>query len=622
MLTTAVLIVLLPAVGALVNGLVGCRLGRGAGIVGTLAVGFAWVLSLRVLLQVAGGETLDADLYDWIVAGAFRATVGLRVDALSALMAATVTTVSTTIHIYSFGYMHGDRGFARFYAYLNLFVFAMLVLVLANNYLLMFVGWEGVGLCSYLLIGFWYERKAASDAGKKAFIVNRIGDFGFLIGIFLMVQLLGTVQFSEVFENAPGVLSAGTATAICLLLFVGACGKSAQFPLYVWLPDAMEGPTPVSSLIHAATMVTAGVYMVARSHVLYSMAPTAGAVVAWVGVFTALLAASIALVNTDIKRVLAYSTVSQLGYMFIGVGAGAYTAGVFHLVTHAFFKGLMFLAAGSVMHALAGELDMRRMGGLLGKMRVTGWTFAIGALAIAGIPPLSGFWSKDEILAGVYHSHVLGHTVIWALGVVGAALTAFYMFRLICLTFLGAPRDTGLHGHAHESPASMTVPLVVLAAGSIGVGAAAGYPVGHGWMGRFLAPAVRGAAHGAGGLPEWVLMVVSVCAGVAGIGVALAMHRSGRLGAGSGTGFHGVLLRKWYVDEVYSVLIVRPLHRLSLGLWQVVDTVLVDGAVNLVGHGVKAVAWMSTRLQTGRAQAYALWMVLGVVATLYFVAAP
>ncbi len=616
MLTSVILIILFPLFGAFVNGLFGSRLKVAAGYVGTLMVGLSWVLSLRVLVAVVGGETLNEDVYVWIAAGTFKAAVGFQVDALSAVMILTVTTVSFFIHIYSFGYMHGDRGFARFYAYLNLFVFSMLVLVLANNYLLMFVGWEGVGLCSYLLIGFWYERKSASDAGKKAFVVNRIGDFGFLIGIFLMVVHLGTVNFGEVFAKAE-TLSTGVATAIALLLFTGACGKSAQFPLYVWLPDAMEGPTPVSSLIHAATMVTAGVYMVARSHVLYSMSPTAGVVVAWVGVFTALLAAMIALVNTDIKRVLAYSTVSQLGYMFIGVGVGAYTAGIFHLFTHAFFKGLMFLAAGSVMHAMADELDMRKMGGLLSKMKITGITFWIGALAIAGIPPLSGFWSKDEILVSAYHS---GHTAIWALGVVGAAMTAFYMFRLIFMTFHGTPREQHLYDHAHESPASMTVPLIVLAAGSVLAGFV-GYPPGHGWIDGFLGKVLGGGAHGgaANGLPNEVLMVISVLAGAVGIGIAFRMHRSGRLGAESANPLHGLLEKKWYVDEVYHGLVVRPIHRLSLGLWNIFDTIVVDGLANGLGYFVKAISWVATQFQTGRAPTYALWMTLGVVVMLYLV---
>ena len=583
-------------------------------------VGLSWLFSLSVLYRVVGGETLNANVYEWIASGTFKAAVGFQVDALSTMMICTVTTVSFFIHIYSLGYMHGDRSFSRFFAYLNLFVFSMLILVLANNYLLMFVGWEGVGLCSYLLIGFWYERDSASEAGKKAFVVNRIGDFGFLIGIFLMVFYLGTVEFEAVFAKAES-LSTGMATAIALLLFVGACGKSAQFPLYVWLPDAMEGPTPVSSLIHAATMVTAGVYMVARSNVLYTMAPTAGAVVAWVGIFTALLAATIALVNTDIKRVLAYSTVSQLGYMFVGVGVGAYATGIFHLFTHAFFKGLMFLAAGSVMHAMSDELDMRKMGGLLSKMKVTGVTFWIGALAIAGIPPLSGFWSKDEILVSAYHS---GNVAIWGLGVIGAAMTAFYMFRLIFMTFHGTPRDDGLHAHAHESPRSMTVPLVVLAVGSVLAGFV-GVPPGHGWIDGFLASVVGSHAvteGGSHGLSDGMLMAISVVAGLVGIAVALKMHLSGRLGVESASTLYQLLKRKWYVDEIYYATFVRPLRRFSEGLWNILDTIVIDGLANALGYSVKAFGWVTARFQTGIAPTYALWMALGVVVMIYLVTFP
>ena len=616
MLTVIILVILFPLAGAAVNGLFGYRLREASGYIGVAVVGISWILSLRLLFWVMGGGELNEDVYAWIAAGSFRASVGFQVDALSTIMIVTVTTISFLIHVYSIGYMRNDPGFARFFAYLNLFVFSMLVLVLANNYLLMFVGWEGVGLCSYLLIGFWYERKSASDAGKKAFIVNRIGDFGFLLGIFLMVSYLGTVQYAEVFEKAPLMLSTGVATAIALLLFVGACGKSAQFPLYVWLPDAMEGPTPVSSLIHAATMVTAGVYMVARSNVIYMLAPTAGTVVAWVGVATALLAATIALVNTDIKRVLAYSTVSQLGYMFIGVGVGAYTAGIFHLFTHAFFKGLMFLAAGSVMHAMQDELDMRKMGGLLRKMRITGVTFWIGALAIAGIPPLAGFWSKDEILVSAYRS---GNLVIWALGVVGAVLTAFYMFRLILMTFHGQPRDRQLYDHAHESPYNMTVPLVVLALGSVVVGFV-GVPPGQGWIDAFLSDTAGAARHAAsGGLSGGMLVGISVLAGLLGIGIAYRMHRAGRLGATSSNSVHGLLIRKWYVDEIYHAFIVRPIHRLSLVLARVIDAIVVDGIANGLGLLVKGGGWVVTRFQSGNAPTYALWMVLGVVAVIYYV---
>jgi len=623
MLTIVEIIILLPLIGAIINGVGGKWMQKTSGYVATGAVGGSTVLGFKVLADVMGGATLDANVYTWVAAGSFTAHVGFLVDPLSAIMLVTVTSVSFLVHVYSFGYMRQDVGFSRFFKYLNLFVFSMLVLILANNYLLMFVGWEGVGVCSYLLIGFWFERKAASDAGKKAFIVNRIGDFGLLIGIFSMFGYLGTVQFTQVFAEAPLALSTGVATTIALLLFLGACGKSAQFPLYVWLPDAMEGPTPVSALIHAATMVTAGVYVIARSNVLFTLSPTAGAVVAWVGVFTALLAASIALVNTDIKRVLAYSTVSQLGYMFIGVGVGAYTAGVFHLFTHAFFKGLMFLAAGSVMHAMQDELDMRKFGGLLEKMKVTGYTFVLGTIAIAGIPPLSGFWSKDLILAGAYYSHVPGHQAIWLLGVVGAVMTSFYTFRLILMTFFGNPRDQHLYDHAHESPPSMTVPLVLLAIGAVFVGGVTGYPLEHGWINQFLAPVLGAGAHDPSqGLSPKVLLVISILAGLVGLGIAIWMHLGGKLGGQSSSGFHKVLSNRWYVDQVYQASIVVPIHKLSIGLWNIVDTILIDGVVNASAYTVKGISWVSSRFQTGRTPSYALWMLIGTVAMIYAVTAP
>jgi NADH-quinone oxidoreductase subunit L len=623
MLTTVELIILLPLIGAVINGVFGKKLKKTSGYIATVAVGGSFLLGLKILADVMGGAGLDENVYVWIAAGSFSANVGFLVDPLSAIMLVTVTSVSFLVHVYSFGYMSHDEGFSRFFTYLNLFVFSMLILILANNYLLMFVGWEGVGVCSYLLIGFWFERKSASDAGKKAFIVNRIGDFGFLIGIFTMFGYLGTVQFSEVFEQAPGALSTGVATAIALLLFLGACGKSAQLPLYVWLPDAMEGPTPVSALIHAATMVTAGVYVVARSNVLFTLAPTAGAVVAWVGVLTALLAASIALVTTDLKRVLAYSTVSQLGYMFIAVGVGAYTAGIFHLFTHAFFKGLMFLAAGSVMHGMQNELDMRKFGGLLNKMKITGYTFILGTIAIAGIPPLSGFWSKDMILAGAYYSHVPGHTAIWVLGVLGAVMTSFYMFRLILMTFFGAPRDANLHEHAHESPFSMTIPLIALAVGAVFVGGIAGYPLEHGWIVNFLDPVFGQAVHDTSqGLPEVALLAISILAGLGGLGIALWMHKSEKLGADTDSGFHRLLWNKWYVDELYDFAIVRPIHKVSVVLWDIVDTILIDGAVNASAYAVKGISWVSSRFQTGRTPTYALWMLVGTVVMIYAVTSP
>jgi NADH-quinone oxidoreductase subunit L len=412
------LIPFFPLVGAITNAVFGRAIGRRAHWIGVPAVFFSFLAACSVFARVWHGETWTGDLFPWIVAGTFETSVTAQIDQLSAVMLLVVTGVSFLIHLYSIGYMHDDSGYARFFTYLNLFVFSMVMLVLAGNFLVLFVFWEGVGLCSYLLIGFWYERKSAADAGKKAFIVNRVGDFGFLLAIMLIWVTFGTVNYAEVFGKADASISVGTYTAIALLLFLGACGKSAQLPLFTWLPDAMEGPTPVSALIHAATMVTAGVYMVARCHKLFEMAPMTLEIVAWVGTITAIFAASIGLVQTDIKRVLAYSTISQLGYMFAGVGVGAYAAGIFHLVTHAFFKALLFLGAGSVIHGLNGEQDLRKMGGLAPRMLVTTVTFLVGALGLSGVPPLAGFWSKDEVLGAAFHE---GHFVMWALLLIGVS---------------------------------------------------------------------------------------------------------------------------------------------------------------------------------------------------------
>ncbi len=490
------LIPFFPLVGAIINAVCGRTIGRRAHWIGVPAVGFSFVAACAVFARVWHGETWTGDLFPWIVAGTFKTAVTAQVDQLSAIMLLVVTGVSFLIHLYSIGYMHDDSGYARFFTYLNLFVFSMVMLVLAGNFLVLFVFWEGVGLCSYLLIGFWYERQSASDAGKKAFIVNRVGDFGFLLAIMLIWITFGTVNYAEVFGKADASIGVGTYTAIALLLFLGACGKSAQLPLFTWLPDAMEGPTPVSALIHAATMVTAGVYMVARCHKLFEMAPVSLEIVAWVGTITAVFAATIGLVQTDIKRVLAYSTISQLGYMFVGVGVGAYAAGIFHLVTHAFFKALLFLGAGSVIHGMQGEQDLRKMGGLAPRMLITTVTFLVGALGLSGVPPLAGFWSKDEILAAAFHE---GHRVMWALLVIGAFMTAFYTFRLVFLAFFGSSRmDKEVAHHVHESPAVMTVPLVVLATLTVIAGLALGIPTSHGTaFVRFLgagAPDARGGA--------------------------------------------------------------------------------------------------------------------------------
>src|SRR5215468_2321626 len=431
------LIPLFPLLGTIVNAVAGSTIGRRAHWIAVPALGASFLVSAAVFMRVLHGETWHGELFRWMAAGPFQVAVDARVDQLTAVMLLVVTGVGFLIHLYSCGYMHGDDGYARFFVYLNLFVFSMVMLVLAANFLLLYVFWEAVGLCSYLLVGFWYQRQSAIIAGKKAFLVNRVGDFGFGIGVILIWTTFGTLDYGQVFAKADAGVSAGTYLAITLLLFMGATGKSAQIPLYTWLPDAMEGPTPVSALIHAATMVTAGVYVVARCHKLFEMAPTSLEVVAWIGTITAVFAASIALVQPDIKKVLAYSTISQLGYMFAAVGVGAYAVAIFHLVCHAFFKALLFLGAGSVIHGLGGEQDMRKMGGLAPRMMTTTVTFLVGALGLSGVPPLAGFFSKDAILGAVFEQ---GHHAMWALLVIGAFMTAFYSFRVVFLTFFGGPR--------------------------------------------------------------------------------------------------------------------------------------------------------------------------------------
>ncbi|MBP1660322.1 MAG: NADH-quinone oxidoreductase subunit 12, partial [Candidatus Aminicenantes bacterium] len=529
----------IPLLGAAVNGLFGLRWfsrrAVGATAVGAAGLSFAAAVAAFAGLLRSSEPVAVKTLFTWVPASlvrtasggaaAFRLDLAFRYDSLAAVMTLVVTGVGLLIHIYSLGYMARDRSYARFFAYLNLFTGAMLVLVLGANLGVMFIGWEGVGLCSYLLIGFWFTKDSAADAGKKAFITNRIGDLGFLLGTGLLVYALGTVDIAGISAAVEGgALPRGMATAAALLLFLGATGKSAQIPLYTWLPDAMEGPTPVSALIHAATMVTAGVYMVARLHVLFSFSGAALVVVGLAGAFTAVYAATMAMVQTDIKRVLAYSTISQIGYMFIGLGVGAYAAGVFHLMTHAFFKSLLFLAAGSVIHALSGEQDMRRMGGLKTRIPRTFRVFLVGALAISGIPGLSGFFSKDEILAAAFAS---GHYLVWGLGLAGAAMTAFYMFRLIFLTFYGGARFSGETAHhVHESPPVMLVPLEILAVLAV-VGGYVGLPPllgGKGWFGRFLETSTGTAeAHLAPGT-ELLLMILSVGAVVAAIAAAHVIY--------------------------------------------------------------------------------------------------
>ncbi len=649
------LIPLFPFIGFLINGLLGKRLGKGVvSVVGPSAIGLSFLTSILIffeLIQRPPGERLfEKVLFDWVVSGSFQTVIGYQIDPLSILMALVVTGVSFFIHIYSVGYMHDDPGYTRYFTYLNLFVFMMLNLVLANNFLLMFVGWEGVGLCSYLLIGFWYEKDSASNAGKKAFVVNRVGDFGFILGMFLLFTSLGqhgiwTLDFTEVFANV-GKLDTATATAIALLLFVGACGKSAQIPLYVWLPDAMEGPTPVSSLIHAATMVTAGVYMVARCSILYNMAPIAMAVVAIVGCATAIFTASIGFCQYDIKKILAYSTISQLGYMFLAVGVGAYAAGIFHLMTHAFFKGLLFLGAGSVMHALSGELDIRKMGALRKKIPITFVTFFIATLAIAGIPGLSGFFSKDEILWMAFSSQ-RGHFLLWLVAAVAAGMTAFYMFRALFMAFFGESRvDHHVAHHIHESPKIMTIPLMVLAFLSI-VGGYVGVPHvlgGANHIHEFLAPVVGNGppvkahasfsliqeawAAGAGGehsaTLELLLMAVSVVIALIGIGIAYFLYLKNpalpKMLAQRWRGLYQLVSNKYYVDELYQVLFVNSLKNLGRGLWKGFDDLVIDGTVNGIAYLIGWLSGVMRKVQTGLVQNYAFSIVLGgLILVIYYI---
>jgi NADH-quinone oxidoreductase subunit L len=608
--------------------------GRARGVIkvaAPLVVGAAFAVALAAVLALArepAGTRLVDHVYTWIAAGPFRADVAFRLDALSAVMALVVTGVGFLIHVYAVGYMAEDESLPRFFAYLNLFMFAMLLLVLADNLLLLFVGWEGVGMCSYLLIGFWYEKDENAAAGKKAFVVNRVGDVGFVLGLLLLAWSTAgasgmSLDIAHV-ESHVGALGTGTATAIALLLLVGAAGKSAQLPLYVWLPDAMAGPTPVSALIHAATMVTAGIYMIARLHVVFLASPFALEVVAVLGAATALFAATIALVQTDIKKVLAYSTVSQLGFMMLALGVGAFATAIFHVMTHAFFKALLFLGAGSVIHGMSGEQDVRQMGGLRTRMPVTWWTFLVGTLAIAGAPGLAGFFSKDEIL---WHTWASGHTALWAVATLTATLTAFYMFRLLLLTFTGELRAAPeVAHHVHESPAVMTVPLVVLAVASL-VGGWVGLPDGWLWgnaFGRFLAP-VTGhphlAEHGEG--VEGLLMAVASVLAAAGAALAYVFYvRLPGLPMVLAWRFqplYDLLVGKYWVDELYDALIVRPYVRLSEGLWRIVDQTVIDGAVNGAATAVLVNGQLWRQVQTGNVQHYALALLGGALAVLYYV---
>ena len=680
------LIPLLPFAGFLVNAFFGKRLPKSiSGGLATAVMASSFVLSLMLVLDLAGmtpeNRQINQTLFTWITAGDFTLDLALRLDALSAVMILVITGIGSLIHLYSTSYMHEetDPEYARYFSYLNLFCFFMLMLVLGSNVLVMFVGWEGVGLCSYLLIGYYYEKKSASDAAKKAFIVNRIGDFAFILGALLLVVTFNSLDFVTIalaVKEMPVEVTFGTLSLITLLLFIGATGKSAQIPLYTWLPDAMEGPTPVSALIHAATMVTAGVYMIGRNALLFEHAPITLQIVAVVGAATALFAGTIGLVQNDIKRVLAYSTVSQLGYMFLAMGMGAFGAGIFHLYTHAFFKACLFLGSGAVIHALHGEQDIRKMGGLKKHIPITYWTFVIAAVAIAGVPGLAGFFSKDEIL---FETFLHGHTILWAMGILTSLLTATYMFRLVHLTFHGEERFAGAtgatghhghdahgtqapphgHGHAapehhhgalHDAPWPMATALIVLALGSVlagyvGIPHALG---GHNNLGAWLEPAfnatncgqpvttgalagiaIEDCLPGEGGEAgdhtslELTLMAVSSLVAFAGIGLAtflwLKHKQIPERMAQQYSGVYRLLLNKYYVDEVYDATIVQPIKVVSTeGLWRGFDVKIVDGAVNGAGYLVSGVSIVLRLVQNGSVKTYAASMFAGVVAVLAY----
>lgn len=617
------LIPLLPLIGFLINGLGRKHLSKGLiGIIGSGTVLASFLISVWVFMQVKDGNTHVASYFNFITVGKLSIPFAFQIDQLSSIFLLIITGVGFLIHVYSTSYMHEEKTehFGRYFSYLNLFVFSMLLLVMGANYVIMFIGWEGVGLCSYLLIGYWFKNTEYNKAANKAFIMNRIGDLAFLIAIFWLINRLDSVSYSDVFANVSK-LSGTDITIITLLLFIGATGKSAQIPLYTWLPDAMAGPTPVSALIHAATMVTAGIYMIARSNILYSMSPLTMNVVAYIGLATAIVAATIALKQNDIKKVLAYSTVSQLGYMFLALGTGSYVAAVFHVMTHAFFKALLFLGSGSVIHAMGGEQDIRKMGGLSKYMKTTNWTFLVGCLAISGIPGLSGFFSKDEILAGAFSKS----PILYAIGLGTALLTAFYMFRLYVTTFKGSFRGTHeQEHHLHESPAAITIPLIILAILSI-IGGYVGVPefIMHGAhsLREFLAPVFAGSnkileAHEVSHSTEWMLTGVSTALIV--ITIVFAWSRfSKKPDTEEATGFGKVLADKWYVDEAYDKIIVQPLDKLGVFFKNIFEKSVVDGIVNGVGRLVNYSSRQLRLLQSGQVGSYVLLMVLGML--LFFV---
>src|SRR3569833_1851589 len=622
------LIPILPLAGFLINGFGRNMLPKSViSVVGCLVVLASFGLSISAFSQVSSGGPIEANLFNWFNAGTINISFSLLVDRLSVLMMLIITGVGFLIFLYSVGYMHHDNGFGKFFSYLNLFIFFMLLLVMGSNYLIMFIGWEGVGLCSYLLIGFWYTNPDYADAAKKAFVMNRIGDLGFIIGIFLILYYFGSVAYADIFPKATQMNGFNVPfTLITVLLFVGAVGKSAQLPLITWLPDAMAGPTPVSALIHAATMVTAGVYMVARSNILFTLSPYTMEIIAVVGLATATFAALIALSQTDIKKVLAYSTVSQLGYMFLGLGVGAYTGAFIHVLTHAFFKALLFLGAGSVIHAMSNEQDMRKMGGLKGKLKITFITMLIGTIAISGIPPFAGFFSKDEILAAAF----VHNKTMYVIGVITAMFTSFYMFRMLYLTFYGKFRGTSeQEHHLHESPRTMTIPLIVLAVlsfvgGWIGIPEALG---GHHWLEHWLAPVFEGSTkllpnEALGESTEITLMIASVAGAVLALIYAYVRYaKNNHVPAADSEerpGLVSLSYNKFYVDEIYDFLVRKPLDGLSVFFYKVVDLLAIDGLVNGLGRITVRSGKGLRLLQTNNVGFYIFMMVVGIIANLIY----
>jgi NADH-quinone oxidoreductase subunit L len=624
------LIPILPLAGFIINGI-----GRNAlpkafiGFLASFLVLASFGLSIAAFVQVQHTGQFTAHLFNWFSVMEFKVSFDFLIDQLSSIMLLIITGVGFLIHLYSIGYMKDDEGFGKFFAYLNLFIFFMLLLVMGSNYLVMFIGWEGVGLCSYLLIGFWYSNPSYADAAKKAFIMNRIGDLGFIIGIFILIVFFGSANFADIFSKAatPQYATSTPYVVITLLLFVGAVGKSAQLPLFTWLPDAMAGPTPVSALIHAATMVTAGIYMIARSNILFTLAPLTLHVIAIVGLTTAVVAALIALSQTDIKKVLAYSTVSQLGYMFLGLGVGAYTGAFFHVLTHAFFKALLFLGAGSVIHGMSGEQDMRKMGGLKSKLPITFWTMLIGTIAISGIPPFAGFFSKDEILA---HTFTYSKSM-YAIGVITAMFTSFYMFRMLYLTFFGKFRGTHeQEHHLHESPASMTLPLIVLAILSI-VGGFIGVPEalgGHHILGEFLSPVFKDSAAilkevSSSPQTEIGLMAISVCGALAALVYAYFRYvKNAHVPVADEEerpALASLSYHKFYIDELYDTIIRKPLDFLSDFFYRVIDKLGIDGIVNGIGKGTMESSKGLRLLQTGNVGYYIFMMVVGIISILFYI---